>query len=284
MSWAGGVFSRLITGGWATDKATTPIITADRHDTNDDDLATGINACVNKDGSNLGTSTFYDDSTIGTSGGKLIVKNSGITATQIATSVAGNGLTGGGGTALAVNAGTGLEISSDSVRIAAAAAGNGLTGGAGSALAVNTGDGLEISSDAVRVKLDGSTIARSSSGIKVNSIGASQIATLTGNILFSGNYGTYSDSFGITTSSSASDLCSQKFILWTGTSDLFFTASDFLSELEVGEWVVIVCNSHSINIAGNAYPKNGAGTYLTISGVSSGIIYKASATYILGVV
>lgn len=52
---------------------------------------------------------------------------------------------------------TGLEISSDTVRIAAAAAGNGLTGGGGSALAVNTGDGLEINADAVRVD---STVVR----------------------------------------------------------------------------------------------------------------------------
>lgn len=57
---------------------------------------------------------------------------------RIAAAAAGNGLTGGGGSALAVNPGTGLEISSDTVRIAASAAGAGLTGGAGSALAVDT--------------------------------------------------------------------------------------------------------------------------------------------------
>lgn len=82
-------------------------------------------------------------------------KDNSVTASKIATSVAGDGLTGGGGSALAVNPGTGLEISSDTVRIAAAAAGDGLTGGAGSALAVNTGTssatGLEISSDTVRI-------------------------------------------------------------------------------------------------------------------------------------
>lgn len=54
---------------------------------------------------------------------------------------------------------TGLEISSDTVRIAAAAAGNGLTGGGGSALAVSTGVGLEISSDAVRLATQGTGIS-----------------------------------------------------------------------------------------------------------------------------
>lgn len=69
---------------------------------------------------------------------------------RIAATAAGNGLSGGGGSALAVNVSTGLEISSDNVRIAAHSAG-GLTGGAGSALAVNTGSGLEISSNTVRI-------------------------------------------------------------------------------------------------------------------------------------
>ena len=48
-------------------------------------------------------------------------------------------------------------------------AGDGLTGGGVSgdvSLAVNPGDGIEIDTDKVRVKLDGSTLARSSSGLK----------------------------------------------------------------------------------------------------------------------
>jgi hypothetical protein len=66
---------------------------------------------------------------------------------------------------------SGLKIAAAGVtetELAASVAGNGLTGGAGTPLAVNTGDGLEIASDAVRVKLDGASIARSSSGIKVD--------------------------------------------------------------------------------------------------------------------
>ena len=71
---------------------------------------------------------------IGAAGTK--VASAGITATELATSVAGNGLAGGGGTALSVNV---------------AAAG-----------------GLQIATDAVEVKLDTASLVLSASGIKVN--------------------------------------------------------------------------------------------------------------------
>lgn len=74
---------------------------------------------------------------------------------RIAAAAAGSGLTGGAGSALDVNVGSGLEISSDAVRIAAAAAGNGLTGGAGSALAVGAGTGIVVTADAVAVDRTG---------------------------------------------------------------------------------------------------------------------------------
>jgi hypothetical protein len=57
---------------------------------------------------------------------------------RIAASAAGNGLTGGSGSALAVNDGAGLEIVSDAVRISTAAAGGGLGGGGGAALFVQS--------------------------------------------------------------------------------------------------------------------------------------------------
>ena len=68
---------------------------------------------------------------------------------------AGDGLSKTGNT-IDVNTGTGLEISGDAVRIAASAAGDGLTGGGGSALAVNVAStgGLEISADAVQIKIN----------------------------------------------------------------------------------------------------------------------------------
>ncbi len=74
--------------------------------------------------------------------------------------VAGDGLALAANT-LSVNVGTGIEISSDAVRIAAAAAGDGLTGGGGSALAVNPDNStIEINTDAVRVKDAGITEAK----------------------------------------------------------------------------------------------------------------------------
>lgn len=89
------------------------------------------------------------------------IADANVTADKLAAAVAGNGLTGGAGSALAVNVGTGLEISSDAVRIATAAAGNGLSGGGGSALAVNVDDStIEINSDSLRVKDAGITEAK----------------------------------------------------------------------------------------------------------------------------
>lgn len=49
MGWSGGIFSRSF--DWVTDKITTPKISSSRHDTNDAELADGINACVPADGS-----------------------------------------------------------------------------------------------------------------------------------------------------------------------------------------------------------------------------------------
>lgn len=59
MPWSAGTFTRTYgSTGWQGDNvAGTPIL-ADRHDTNDQDLATGINACINKDGSNSMTANL----------------------------------------------------------------------------------------------------------------------------------------------------------------------------------------------------------------------------------
>lgn len=60
MAWSGGVFTRtngVYTGStvWAQDAAAAVKITSARHDTHDQDLASGINACMAKDGSNTVT-------------------------------------------------------------------------------------------------------------------------------------------------------------------------------------------------------------------------------------
>ena len=54
MPWSAGTFTRTYgSTGWQGDAAAGTPIVADRHDTNDQDLATGINACLNKDGTNF---------------------------------------------------------------------------------------------------------------------------------------------------------------------------------------------------------------------------------------
>jgi hypothetical protein len=54
MGWSGGSYSKgnAGTGGWAGDASAGIGIEAGRHDTQDNDFATGINQCINKDGSN----------------------------------------------------------------------------------------------------------------------------------------------------------------------------------------------------------------------------------------
>lgn len=57
----------------------------------------------------------YDDATLGIVSNQLAVKANGITETQLNASVAGNGLTGAGGSAMAVGAGNGIEVAADAV-------------------------------------------------------------------------------------------------------------------------------------------------------------------------
>tara|TARA_R110002020_G_scaffold466103_1_gene688266 strand:+ start:61 stop:1137 length:1077 start_codon:yes stop_codon:yes gene_type:complete len=60
MGWSGGTYTRsdgVFTGSeiWESNRDAGTKIVADRHDTHDQDLATGINSCINKDGSNAAT-------------------------------------------------------------------------------------------------------------------------------------------------------------------------------------------------------------------------------------
>lgn len=57
MSWSGGTYTKGNngTGGWVGDASLGIGIEAGRHDTQDNDFATGINQCLNKDGSNSAT-------------------------------------------------------------------------------------------------------------------------------------------------------------------------------------------------------------------------------------
>lgn len=59
MAWSGSAFTRVYgTTGWQDDAALGTGIVADRHDTQDNDLATGINACINKNGANTPTANL----------------------------------------------------------------------------------------------------------------------------------------------------------------------------------------------------------------------------------
>jgi len=55
--WSGGSYTKgnAATGGWTGDASLGIGIEAGRHDTQDNDFATGINQCLNKDGSNAAT-------------------------------------------------------------------------------------------------------------------------------------------------------------------------------------------------------------------------------------
>ena len=57
MAWSGGTYTKgnNSTGGWTGDAAAGIGIEAGRHDTQDNDFATGIIQCLNKDGSNAAT-------------------------------------------------------------------------------------------------------------------------------------------------------------------------------------------------------------------------------------
>lgn len=56
MGWSSGTFSRV--HDWAADAAANIDIEADRHDAEDDNLATGINTCLTKDGQNTPTANL----------------------------------------------------------------------------------------------------------------------------------------------------------------------------------------------------------------------------------
>lgn len=107
-------------------------------------------------------------------------------------SVAGTILAGDGlsktGDVLNVNVDTTtIEINADTLRIASGAAGAGLSGGSGSALAVNVAStgGLEISSDNLQIKVDGSVsgLTTTTNGLALTSAIAGDGLTFTSGVL-----------------------------------------------------------------------------------------------------
>lgn len=116
------------------------------------------------DGDNTLKREAIDDFLTAIAGTNLSVSSGQLTANagDITGVTAGSGITGGGTTGTVV-----VGLDSGSI------AGDGLTAksdGSGLAIAASdfTGDGLEVNSSDIRVKLDGSTIDRSSNGIKLS--------------------------------------------------------------------------------------------------------------------
>jgi hypothetical protein len=106
-----------------------------------------------------------------------ITKQESIADLMTAVVAGSNGLTATSGV-LAVNTGTGLELDTDTVRIAASAAGDGLTGGGGSALSVNVGTGLEINTDTVRIATTAAGVGLSGGGGSALAVDLNEVATV----------------------------------------------------------------------------------------------------------
>lgn len=110
---------------------------------------------VRVSGGGDGGKTYFstgEDIVVGTDGVTMVEQATGSTYT------AGDGLTESPAGTFNVATGSGLEVVSDAVRIASGAAGNGLTGGSGSALAVGAGTGIV--SNANDVAIDTSVVPR----------------------------------------------------------------------------------------------------------------------------
>ena len=97
---------------------------------------------------------------------------------RISSAAAGNGLTGGSGSALAVLAedttitsgSAGIKVTANTItatHLTASVAGDGLVGGNATALSVNVGHGIAIDTDKVTVNLDGTTLVKSATGLKL---------------------------------------------------------------------------------------------------------------------
>ena len=85
MSWSGGTYTKgnSGTGGWAGDASLGIGIEAGRHDTQDNDFATGINQCLNKDGSNSATADLNMGSYKHLSVGNATARNNYAAAGQV---------------------------------------------------------------------------------------------------------------------------------------------------------------------------------------------------------
>jgi len=130
-----------------------------------------------------GEQIYLDDSSISVNAShQLEVKDAGITPAKLATTVAGDGLSGGNGAALSINVDNStLEIVSDALqvkddgitkeKINADVAGAGLSQDTDGSLKVNVDDNsIEINADVIRVKDEGITEAKLASSVAGNGL------------------------------------------------------------------------------------------------------------------
>ncbi len=134
-----------------------------------------------------GAGITVDNSTIVHSTGQITVASGGITSTEINSSIAGDGLQGGSGSALAVDvsdfAGTGLEDDgSENLRIATSAVGNGLTGGGGTSISVSpdsttgaTISPLSVGANGAGMTVDNNTIVHTTGTLSVGTVANSNL-------------------------------------------------------------------------------------------------------------
>ena len=129
-----------------------------------------------------------DGSTLALGSGGVKVADAGITGTQIATSVAGNGLTGGGGSALAVGAGTGIDVSSNAIAVdvsdfmATGSANRVITATGTDAMAAQAGltyDGAQLNVTG-KISSSGAIMVDAGSGFKINDGGTARFAVTNG--------------------------------------------------------------------------------------------------------
>ncbi len=141
------------------------------------DITGGANLASVVNVSTNGVAVKVDTTSIDENGsGQLEVKDGGINITEISSDIAGDGIQGGSGSALAIDvsdfSSTSLEDDgSENLRISTGSRGNGLTGGSGSALEINVdtlgGSNLakviNTSVNGVAVKVDSSTVSENGS-------------------------------------------------------------------------------------------------------------------------
>jgi microcystin-dependent protein len=101
MPWTAGVYTRWnsvnVPPYWVGDASVGIKIEASRHDTQDDDFETGINACLNKDGSNAATGNLNIGSFRLTNVGNASVSTDAVNLAQLQAIVPSGTITGFGG-------------------------------------------------------------------------------------------------------------------------------------------------------------------------------------------